>query len=116
MPTFPTVTAYLAAQPPAARKVLARVRATIRKALPDAEESITYQMPTYKLDGTAVIFFAGWKSFFSIYPVDAALAKKLGSALDGYEVNQKGTLRVPYAGDVPVALITRIARLRAGAR
>lgn len=116
MPTFSTVAEYLAAQPPAARSVLAKVRATIRKALPDAEESITYQMPTYKLDGKVVIYFAGWKSHYALYPVNRALMKKLGVSTAAYEVNDKGTMKIPYEGGVPLALIARIARLRASAR
>ena len=66
---FKTVDEYLATMPDASRKVLNEVRAIIRRALPDAEEVISYQIPAYKRDGVAVIYFAGWKQHFSLYPV-----------------------------------------------
>ena len=66
---FKSVNEYLATMPEPTRKVLERVRAIIRKQLPDADEVISYQIPTYKKDGVAVIYFAGWKEHFSLYPV-----------------------------------------------
>lgn len=107
-----TVAAYLAAQPEPARKVLTRVRSVIRKALPKAEESISYKMPTYKLEGVPVLYFAGWKQHFSLYPATAHVIEALGDALAPYRV-EKGTVRFPLAGAVPVQLITRFAELRA---
>ena len=61
---FKSVDDYLATMPEATRKVLDKVRATIRTALPDAEEVISYQIPAYKQNGVAVIYFAGWKEHF----------------------------------------------------
>ncbi len=58
-PDFESVDAYIAAQPEAVQAALARVRSTVRKALPGAEELISYRMPTYKLHGAPVIYFAG---------------------------------------------------------
>ena len=63
-----TVDEYIASQPDAARSVLERVRSTIRKALPAADEVISYQIPAFKLHGRVVIYFAGWKQHYSIYP------------------------------------------------
>ena len=65
---FETVDQYLASQTPAARQALRTVRSSLRKALPKAKESISYQIPTYKLDGRALIYFAGWKEHYSLYP------------------------------------------------
>jgi uncharacterized protein YdhG (YjbR/CyaY superfamily) len=65
---FTSVDEYIASQPEAARRRLKRLRSTLRKALPGAEEMISYQIPTYKLNGRPVIYFAGWKRHYSLYP------------------------------------------------
>src|SRR4030095_5052446 len=65
---FNSVNEYIASQTEAVKGVLERVRSTIRKALPRTEEVISYQMPTYKLHGSPVLYFAGWKKHYSLYP------------------------------------------------
>lgn len=109
---FDTVEEYIAAQPLAARKTLERVRDAIRKALPTAEEMISYNMPTYKIGGEAVLHFAGWKKHYSLYPVKGTVAAAFRNDLASYELD-KGTLRIPFSESVPVDLIKRIARFRA---
>jgi uncharacterized protein YdhG (YjbR/CyaY superfamily) len=109
---FSSVDAYLAAQPEAVRDVLARVRRVIRKAVPAADEVISYQIPTYKLHGRPVIYFAGWKQHYSLYPVTAQLVDAFKEDLARYIVS-KGTIRFPLSEPVPVRLIERIARFRA---
>jgi uncharacterized protein YdhG (YjbR/CyaY superfamily) len=103
---------YIATQPEAVQGVLDRVRMAVRKVLPDAEESISYQIPTYKLHGRPVIYFAGWKQHYSLYPVTSRLRDALGTDLSSYEVS-KGTIRFPLDERVPVRLIQRIVKLRA---
>jgi uncharacterized protein YdhG (YjbR/CyaY superfamily) len=107
-----TVDRYLAAQPPATRAVLERVRAAIRKAVPKAEECISYQIPAYKLPGGTVIHFAGWKAHYALYPASALVVETFGEELAGRDMS-KGTIRFPLDEKVPVGLIGRIARLRA---
>ena len=107
-----SVAAYIAAQPATAQKALRRVRAIIRKALPAADEVISYQIPAYKVDGRAVIYFAGWKRHYSLYPVGARLVAAFKGQLGRYELS-KGTIRFPLAEPVPVKLIERIVKLRA---
>jgi uncharacterized protein YdhG (YjbR/CyaY superfamily) len=109
---FTSVDQYLAAQPAATRRVLTRVRDTIRKALPGAQETISYQLPTYKLNGRAVIYFAAWTHHYSIYPSTRAVVDALKDELEPYEV-EKGTIRFPLTGRVPVRLIAGIAKIRA---
>ena len=109
---FDTVEEYIAAQPEAARKTLQRVRDTIRKALPKAEETISYNMPTYKISGETVLYFAGWKRHFSLYPVKSNVVAAFKSDLAAFEL-EKGTLRIPFAESIPVDLIKRIVRFRA---
>ena len=107
-----TVAAYIAAQPRAVQPLLTRVRTTIRKALPQATEGISYQMPVYKVNGAMVLYFAAYKKFISIYPATPALLAALGDKLDG-KLHHKATLRFPIDAPLPTALIARIAKLRA---
>ncbi|MBM3764712.1 MAG: DUF1801 domain-containing protein [Acidobacteria bacterium] len=95
---------YFAAQP----KILGRVRAAIRKAMPEAEETISYNIPTYKIGGRAVLYLAGWKEHFSIYPIGAAFGDEIKPYIAG-----KGTLKFPFARKAPITLIARIAKFRA---
>ena len=102
---------YVAAQPSALTPILEKVRATLRKALPNAEEVISYQIPAYRVPGGMVIFFAGWKSHYSVYPATAGVVEALRAELEGYAMS-KGTIRFPLTEPVPVRLLTRIAKIR----
>ena len=109
--TTPSVDEYLAAQPPQARAVLARVRATIKKTLPRATERISYRIPTYDVDGTMVLFFAGFARHWSIYPLTPALQRELGEEI---APRLKGkTIRFDYDERFPAGLVARIAKVRA---
>jgi uncharacterized protein YdhG (YjbR/CyaY superfamily) len=103
------VDAYIAKQPSDAQPVLQRVRRIIRKVLPDAEEKISYQIPTYKVHGQYVVYFAGWKQHWSLYPVTEPVRSTLGPELASYEVS-KGTVRFSLADPVPAKLVERIVR------
>jgi uncharacterized protein YdhG (YjbR/CyaY superfamily) len=107
-----SVDEYIAAQPEAAQTALDRVRRTIRKAVPKAEESISYKIPTYKLHGERLLYFAGWKQHYSLYPATKRLLAALKEDLKPYEV-VKSTVRFSLAAPVPVKLIERIAKFRA---
>jgi uncharacterized protein YdhG (YjbR/CyaY superfamily) len=109
---FESVTEYLATLPSATRTKLQRVRSTIRKTIPQGEETISYQIPAVKLEGRVVIYFAGWKEHYSVYPATEKVRVSLARELTGYEVS-KGTIRFPLSEPVPVALIARIAAIRA---
>ncbi len=106
-----TVDDYITQQPDAVRPVLVQVRAAIRAALPEAEETIAYKMPAYKQGGRGVIYFAGWKKHYALYYATASLVAELGDALASYEV-EKDTIRFRYDRPVPSPLIARIAKLR----
>ena len=110
---FKTVSEYIAAQPKAVRDVLERVRNTIRKALPRADEVISYQIPAYKLGGRIVIFFAGWKQHYSLYPANDRVVAAFKDELAPYQVNNKGTIRFPLSAPVPAKLIAALAKFRA---
>lgn len=108
------VDAYIARQPGDAQAVLRRVRRIIRKVLPDAEETISYQIPAYKIDGRYVVYFAGWKQHWSLYPITEPVQSSLRSALASHELS-KGTVRFPLTDPVPSALVERIVRALAKA-
>ncbi len=66
---FTTIDEYIKTFPADVQRVLQRVRQTIRKAAPGAVETISYQIPTFKLSGRTLVYFAGWKSHVSMYPI-----------------------------------------------
>lgn len=109
---FKSVPDYIASQPAAAQRALKRVRTAIRKAMPAAEEVISYQIPAYRLDGHPVLYFAGWTQHYSLYPSTARLVAAFKDELGPYEIS-KGTIRFPLSEPVPVALIAGIATFRA---
>lgn len=106
------VAAYIAGFPRPVQTILKRVRAIVRKAVPGAEESISYQIPTYKLNGRPVIYFAAFKEHYSIYPSNTRLVAAFKDKLERYE-KSKGTIRFPLSEPVPVKLIEAIAKFRA---
>jgi uncharacterized protein YdhG (YjbR/CyaY superfamily) len=109
---FKSVDEYIAKQSAAVQDVLSRVRSAIREAVPEAEEVISYQIPAYKLNGQRILFFAGWKNHYSLYPAGEGLVAAFKDELAPYEVH-KGTIRFPLSRPVPVKLISRIAKFRA---
>ena len=109
---FQSVDEYIASQPEPIRGLLEQVRRTIRKAVPEAEEAISYKMPTYKLPGGPVLYFAGWKQHISLYPATATVVAAFQNDIAPYVVH-KSTIRFPLAQPIPMKLIARIAKFRA---
>ena len=105
---FATVDEYIAAFSPEVQAILEKVRATIKKAAPRAEERISYQMPAYFLNGN-VAYFGGFKKHIGFYPPvrDRALAKEAA-----VYAGEKGNLQFPLDEPIPYALITRIVKAR----
>ena len=101
---------YIAGFPNETQKILKQVRSTIRKAVSGAEETISYGIPTFNLNGQYVIYFAGYKNHVSIYPAPRAhdAFKKILSAYKG----GKGTVQFPLDKPIPFGLITRIVKFR----
>lgn len=109
---FKSVDEYLAAQPEPARDALERVRTAVRGAVPAAEEVISYNIPAYKLNGSRMLYFAGWKQHYSLYPAGPRLVAAFKRELAPFEVS-KGTIRIPLSQPIPVELIESIAKFRA---
>jgi len=109
---FKSVDEYIASQPEAVQGILGRVRSAIRKAVPAAEETISYKMPAYKLHKRPALYFAGWKQHYSLYPASGRLVAAFRDELATYHVS-KGTIRFPLSQPVPVKLIGSVAKFRA---
>lgn len=104
---------YIAAEPREVQVALERVRDAIHKAVPKAEETISYKIPAFKLDGRILLYFAGWEKHYALYPAGSAKVREaFKDELARYEV-RKGTIRFPLSQPVPVTLIRRIAKFRA---
>jgi uncharacterized protein YdhG (YjbR/CyaY superfamily) len=109
---FTNVDEYISAQPETAQVVLQLVRSTLRKALPGVEEVISYKIPAFRMHGGIVLYFAGWKQHYSLYPAGERMITAFKNQLASYKVS-KGTIRFPLSEPVPVKLIERIAKFRA---
>lgn len=103
------VDGYIAQFPAEVQAVLENVRATIRKAAPEAKEVISYQMPAFKQHGV-LVYFAAWKNHIGLYPPIAG-DKALEQAVARY-AGPKGNLQFPLNEAIPVDLIERIVKLR----
>lgn len=98
---------YIAAQPAEKRPFLNEVREAIRGAIPEAEERISWGMPTYWKKHN-IIHFAAAKYHIGIYPGAEAVVH-FSEALKPYSTS-KGTIRIPYSDELPLDLIAEIAR------
>ena len=101
-----TIDEYIAAQDEAVRPKLNEVRAILRSALPDAQERISWSMPTY-WKGQNLIHFAASKKHIGLYPGGEATTV-FAEELAGIDVS-KGTIRLPYDKELPADLIKKIA-------
>ena len=106
---FKTVDQYISSFFPDTQVILNKLRKVILTTVPKtAEETISYNIPTYKMNGKYVIYFAGFKNHISIYPIhraDKALLKESAPYIAG-----KGTLRFPIDKPLPVALIKKVVK------
>ena len=98
---------YIAAQEEAVQPRLKEMRSLIRSAIPEAEERISWSMPTY-WKGKNLLHFAAFKKHLGFYPGDEAVAR-FKDELNNYDVS-KGTIRLPYSADLPAELIQRMVR------
>ena len=114
------IDAYLATLPASQRDALQHLRAQIARLAPEAVETISYGMPTFKLRGRALVSFAGWKAHCSIYPLTGTLLDAHADALKGY-ARTKGSVHFTPEQPLPDALVealilARLADLAEGRR
>ncbi len=101
-----TVDEYICAQPDGVREKLEAVRKAIRKALPEAEERLSWGMPTFWKKHN-IIHFAGFKNHIGLYPGPEAVME-FSERLQGYKTS-KGTIQFPHSVPLPLELIEEIA-------
>lgn len=113
--TYSNVDEYIASFPPEVKTILERIRETVHEVVPEGEEVISYQIPTIKVDGKYLVYFAGWKEHVSLYPLPKSetFAEELAPYKSG-----KGTAKfridkpIPY--DLIERLVTQLAEERPG--
>jgi uncharacterized protein YdhG (YjbR/CyaY superfamily) len=101
---------YIGGRPAAVQPILRKLRATIKRAAPDAEEIISYGIPAFRLHGV-LVYVAAFKNHIGLYPPIRGNAK-LQAAVSSY-AGAKGNLRFPLDQPIPYALIARIVKFRA---
>ena len=113
MRTNPTATQnideYIGGFPNDVQEILEKIRMTIRKAAPEARERISYQIPTFTLNGN-LVHFAAYKKHIGFYPAPRGI-EKFKKELSVYE-GGKGTVRFPLDKPIPFDLISRIVKFR----
>ncbi len=107
---FNSIDEYIASFPKDVQKIMKQLRETIKAAAPEAEEKISYQMPTFTLDGTYLIYFSGFKNHIGFYGAPRGNAE-FKEDLSVYETGQ-GTLKFTLDKPMPLGLITKIVKFR----
>lgn len=107
---FKNIEEYIASFPKDVQVILEKVRNTIKKAASDAQETISYQMPTFKLNGKNLVHFAAWKNHIGFYPTSSG-TKEFEKELSVYKY-AKGSARFPFDETMPLSLITKIVEFR----
>ena len=105
------VGAYLAKRPADQQEALQRLRTQLSRLLPDAEESISYGIPTFKLGGRAVVWYAGWKSHCTIYPLTDSFLATHRDELEGFG-RTKGSLHFTPDAPLPEGIVEGLVRAR----
>jgi uncharacterized protein YdhG (YjbR/CyaY superfamily) len=102
---------YLSQVPEEARATLEKLRKTIKAAAPNTTETISYQMPTFKYQGRALVGIAAFKNHCSIFPYSTKVIDAHREELQPYETS-KGTIRFPADKPLPAALVKKLVKER----
>lgn len=110
MQNYNNVDDYIASFPDEVQKILEKIRETIHKIAPSANETISYGIPTFKLNGKNLVHFGGFKDHVSFFPTSSPITV-FKKELSKYKVS-KGTIQFPLEGKVPYVLIAKITKFR----
>jgi uncharacterized protein YdhG (YjbR/CyaY superfamily) len=102
---------YLASVPEDVRATLEKLRKTIRAAAPESVEVLSYQMPTIKVDGRAIMSFGAFKNHCSVFPMSYAFIRAHEEELKPF-YKSKGTIRFTVAKPLPAALVKKLVKMR----
>jgi uncharacterized protein YdhG (YjbR/CyaY superfamily) len=106
---FKTIDEYIKTFPEDVQNILKKMRATIREAAPDAEEAISYQIPTFRLNGN-LVHFAAYKNHIGFYPAPSGI-EAFKKELSPYK-GAKGSVQFPIDKPVPYDLVKKIVLFR----
>lgn len=109
METYATIDDYINSFPKEVRARLQLLRSTIKEENPEVEESMSYKMPTFKMNGKYVVYFAAWKNHISLYPFSEQMEKTIPEA-SSYKTSGKGTIQFPLDKPLPLPLIRKIVK------
>jgi uncharacterized protein YdhG (YjbR/CyaY superfamily) len=108
-PTSKEIDKFIAVYPKEVQEILNKIRATIREAAPQAEETINYGIPTFTLKGN-LVHFSAFKTHIGFYPTPSGI-EKFKKELSAYE-SAKGSVKFPLDEPIPYELITKIVKFR----
>ncbi len=103
---FTTIGEYISTFPAETQVILENMRQAIHKAAPDAVETISYNIPTFDLNGKHLVFFAGWKHHISLYPLPAG-DEAFQQQIAHYK-RVKSTVQFPLKKPIPYDLVEKI--------
>jgi len=106
---FETIDEYIATFPEPVQKTLQKLRQTIKDSAPEAKETVSYQMPAFKLNGI-LVYFAVFKNHIGFYPTASGVSN-FEKEITQYE-KSKGTIKFPIDKPIPLDLIRRIVTFR----
>jgi len=109
--TYHSIDKYISSFPENVQKIMKQLCKTIKAAAPETGEKISYNMPTFTLNGKYLVYFAGWKNHIAFYGAPKG-NPDFKEDLSAYE-SGAGTLQFPYDKPMPYNLITKIVKFRA---
>jgi uncharacterized protein YdhG (YjbR/CyaY superfamily) len=107
---FETIDEYIATFPRNVQDILEELRRIIRESAPESEETISYGIPTFDLNGRHLVHFAAYKNHIGFYPTSSGITQ-FKKELSRYELS-KGTVRFPINEPIPFDLIRKIVKYR----
>jgi uncharacterized protein YdhG (YjbR/CyaY superfamily) len=106
-----TVDEYVARFPKDVKDILEELRHVVNESAPQAEETMSYGMPTFDLNGAHLVFFAAWKNHVGLYPVNSSVVEAFKNELAPFKL-AKGTVQFPFDKPIPFDLVKKIVEFR----
>src|SRR5918993_2967826 len=107
---FQTIDEYIKTFPEDVQIILEKIRQTIRKAAPEAEEAISYGIPAFRLNGRGLVYFGAWKNHIGFYPTPSGI-EAFKKELARFK-QEKGSVQFPLDKPISIGLLKKIVRYR----